>query len=102
MKKVRIIINDSFSDINQKRVEEADGLALSTIRASRFRLQQVIPDEEEPPIDKIVDALQIEIDVLSYAAERYADINETLVFDILAECIEDYKGIRDQLLSMKE
>lgn len=102
MKTVRIIINDKFNDINQKRVEESDGISLSAIRASRLRLQEVLFEQETVPVDKLVDAVQVEIDVLSYAAERYADINEEGVFAALNQCVEDYKELRDELLSMKE
>ena len=101
MKGIRIVINDKFTDINQRRVEESDAVALTTIRASRIRLQQLVSDEKTD-IDKIVNGLQIEMDVLSYAAERYADINEEDIFNILTECVEDYKELRDELLSMKE
>lgn len=96
------IINDSFSSFNKKRtqdIELADGIALSAISASRQRLQQIAEQED---LKALVSAVEIEIDILSYAAERYADLNSEELFDSLSTCIEDYNELREELLSMKE
>jgi len=103
MKGIRIVINDSFSRINSQKIELADGIALTAVKASRMRLQDVCnTEEEEEDIDLLIKAVEIEINILSYAAELYAELNKEETFNSLTDCIEDYEKLREELVSMKE
>ena len=98
---IKILVNDSFTTYNRKRtenVELANGVELTVMKAVRQRLQII---SEEGTREQLIAAVEIEIDVLSYAAEQYAGLDSDAIFDSLSSCIEDLEKLREKLLSME-
>jgi len=97
MKRIKIIINESIDKFLEDE-EKVNAINSSIIRMGRMRLQKVAEKED---IDSLITSLRIEKDILSFAAESYASINETEIFDEIANCIEQYDIIENELLALK-
>ena len=98
MNGIRIIVNEQLAPFTAKKMEENEGVSLSILRMGKMRLQKVA---EEENIDKLIEAIHIEREILGYAAELYAAANQEEIFDNITECIEEYIRIEDELLALK-